>query len=271
MILVIKLASGEYKIETDSPLDISIPLDFSGSQPNAYGAAAASAKTCEFGSFIGDTRRGGNCNFEEYTVIPHCNGTHTECVGHISNERISIIESLKDVFVPSTLISIVPENAADTDEKYDPKKDEGDLLITLKNLKDSLIYTNKDFLQGLIIRTLPNDDTKKSRNYSDTKAPFFSLAAMEYIVSLGVKHLLVDIPSVDRASDEGKLSTHHIFWNVEQGSHEVDMKNHSAKTITEMIYVPDEVPDGRYMMNLQIAPFASDAAPSRPVLFGIKN
>jgi hypothetical protein len=38
-----------------------------------------------------------------------------------------------------------------------------------------------------------------------------------------------------------------------------------------MIYVPDEISDGEYLLNLQIAPFVSDASPSRPVLFKIKN
>ena len=37
--------------------------------------------------------------------------------------------------------------------------------------------------------------------------------------------------------------------------------------MTELIYVPEEIPDGRYLLNLQIADFTSDAAPSRPVLF----
>ena len=38
-----------------------------------------------------------------------------------------------------------------------------------------------------------------------------------------------------------------------QGSHEVDKANHSLNTITEMIYVPDSVKDGNYILNLQIA------------------
>ena len=35
---------------------------------------------------------------------------------------------------------------------------------------------------------------------------------MNYIVELGVKHLLVDFPSVDRLLDEGRLTCHNIFW-----------------------------------------------------------
>ena len=37
---------------------------------------------------------------------------------------------------------------------------------------------------------------------------------MNYIVSLGVQHLLVDTPSVDRLLDDGNLSAHNIFWQT---------------------------------------------------------
>jgi kynurenine formamidase len=123
------------------------------------------------------------------------------------------------------------------------------------------------FLKALIIRTLPNDNTKMSRNYSAQKPPFLSLDAMNFITELGVEHILVDLPSIDRAYDQGKLNTHHLFWNVASGSHETSSHSLVNKTITEMIYAADEIPDGSYLLNLQIAPFASDAAPSRPLLY----
>jgi arylformamidase len=271
MILEFKLSSGVYKIDSDAPLDISIPLIFNGEQPNTYGVDNASSKACEVGDFIGDTRRGGSCNFDEYKLIAHCNGTHTECIGHISLERIAINETLNDVFIPSALITVQPEKADSTQDTYSPVKDNNDYLITKVTLENKLGNANKDFLEGLIIRTLPNDDSKKSRRYMDNQPAFFSLEAMEYIKQLGVKHLLTDLPSVDRTFDEGKLSAHHIFWNVEQGSHQVDAASHSLNTITEMIYVPDNVPDGLYLLNIQAAPFKSDASPSRPVIFKIQK
>jgi len=272
MILEFALSSGIFKIDTTFSLDISIPLDFNGKQPNTYNVENASAKACVVGDFIGDTRRGGSCNFEEYRLIAHCNGTHTECLGHITDERISINETLKDVFIPSTLITVQPESANLTNDMYSPAKNKEDLLITRKSLEVKLSDINSDFLEGLIIRTLPNDDSKKTRKYVDNPPPFFSLDAMEYIKQLNVKHLLVDIPSVDRTFDEGQLSVHHIFWDIEQGSHKAETENHSEyslNTITEMIYTPDSINDGNYILNLQIASFKSDASPSRPIIFKI--
>jgi hypothetical protein len=76
------------------------------------------------------------------------------------------------------------------------------------------------------------------------------------------------LPSVDKEKDEGKLLAHKAFWNVK----DVNDLNADARlncTITEMIYVPDEVLDGAYVLNLQIASFENDASPSKPILYQI--
>lgn len=265
-----KLNNKVYSCDTSKPIEISIPVKFNGEQPNTYNVDKATAKAYEAGDFIGDTRRGGGCNFEEYRIIPHCNGTHTECVGHISLERISINETLKESFFPASLISLNPEKAFDTNDNYSPDKNENDLLITRKLIEEKLKGTDTHFHDALVIRTLPNNNSKRSRNYMENQPPFFSIEAMDYIAELKVKHLLIDIPSVDRTFDEGKLSTHHIYWNVEQGSHEVSRENHSLKTITEMVYIPEEVKDGKYLLNIQIPDFVSDAAPSRVCLYKLE-
>lgn len=238
-----------------NPIDISIPLRFDGPQPNAYGVEPASAKVCEYGELVGDTRRGGSCNFERITFIPHCNGTHTECVGHITNERISVRDCLVDVMMPALLISVEPEMRG------------RDLVISTESLKQVQPSATAVGSHALIIRTLPNDDSKLSQNYNgDNIPPYFTNEAMQFIVECGFKHLLVDLPSVDRLFDEGKLTNHRIFWNVERGSRELNPKSRIHSTITELIYVPNDVADGAFLLNLQIAPFESDAAPSRPII-----
>ena len=97
---------------------------------------------------------------------------------------------------------------------------------------------------------------------------FFSIDAMEYIVSLGVHHLLVDMPSVDRLLDDGHLSTHNIFWETKLKEFNPNTKN---KTITEMIFASENIKDGSYLVNLQIPAFVSDAAPSRPILYKVND
>ena len=244
--------------------DISIPLRFNGAQPNAYGVTQATSMPVRAGELVGDTRQGGSVNFEEYSFIPHCNGTHTECVGHITDERISIRECLNDVIVSALLVTVQPE------------RDGGDLVLTLAGLKEKLVAPRTPLEAGtpavqpekaLIVRTLPNDRSKLTAQYGDANIPpYFTAETMEYIVESGFKHLLVDIPSIDRLFDDGKLANHRIFWNMEPGSRETNADTRIHSTITEMIYVPNEIEDGEYLLNLQIAPFESDCAPSRPIL-----
>ena len=240
-------------------IDISIPLRFNGPQPNAYGVEPAISKACVAGDMVGDTRRGGSVNFEQYTFIPHCNGTHTECVGHITNERISVRDCLKEVFIPAVLVSVEAENI-DGDESLLTK-------AGLLNAMEVITYVWATDT-ALIVRTLPNGEGKLTRQYGgDDIPPYFTTEAMEFIVEAGFKHLLVDLPSIDRIYDDGKLTNHRIFWNVELGSFETHAASRIYSTITELIYVPNHVADGEYLLNLQIAPFESDASPSRPVIF----
>ena len=269
----LRLESKGAVLEYDAanPIDISISLRFNGPQPNAYGVEPASSRACEYGPLVGDTRRGGSCNFERYTVIPHCNGTHTECVGHITNERISVRECLQDVLLNARLVSVLPSDRSKTNENYAVEIGGSDLLISRSDLQtayEGVPSAAGNRADALIVRTLPNEDGKLIQSYLGTNVPpYFTTEAMEYIVESGVKHLLVDLPSIDRLYDEGKLSNHRIFWNVEQGSFEANRDSRMRSTVTELIYVSDEVEDGDYLLNLQIAPFESDCAPSRPVLF----
>ncbi len=235
--------------------DISIPIRFNGPQPNAFGVEAATSRP------IGDTREGSSANFEQYTFIPHCSGTHTECVGHITDERISVLDCLTDVFLKALLVSVDAEEYGK------------DLVLSKRSLSDALaaltyVRATDTEPTALVVRTLPNDDSKLTRRYGDASVPpYFTADAMEWIVGCGFKHLLVDMPSIDRMFDEGKLVNHRIFWNVASGSREINAATRMTSTITELIYVPNEVADGEYLLNLQIAPFVADAAPSRPVLF----
>ena len=80
----------------------------------------------------------------------------------------------------------------------------------------------------------------------------------------GVQHLLIYLPSVDKESDGGELAFHHAFWGVPNNLQ-------FDKTITELVYIKENIKDGSYILNLQVAPFENDASPSRPVLYQISE
>lgn len=267
MIISFKLDEEKYEFDETKPINIAIPLNFNDTQPNAYDVGRAVSEPYQAGEIIGDTRLGGSVNFEQVKFIPHCNGTHTECVGHITNERISVNDCLQDAFILADLISVKPEKASETNDSYSVELNDDDLMITRKSLENCGLQIQDYKTRGLIIRTLPNDESKLSRIYLNDIPPFFSNEAINYITELKIEHLLVDLPSIDRIFDEGKLTNHRTFWNVKQRSFEISNKTFINRTITELIYVPNEIKDGKYLLNLQITAFQADASPSRPILF----
>lgn len=250
-------------------IDISIPLHFNSSQPNTYGVSLAHAEAYRSGGWVGDVREGGSCNFETISLTPHCNGTHTECIGHITEERFQIRTQLLDSLIPCTVVTVTPRLAAETLDHYEPALGPSDRVIDRDMLWEAMPTHAGSFYKAIAIRSLPNPEAKMQRDYMEESPAFFTLDAMQYLVDLGMQHLLTDLPSVDRLFDEGKLRAHRVFWNVEPGSKSAGEDGRRHATITEMIFLPDDVADGPYLLNLQIAPFMADAAPSRPVLFPI--
>ncbi|MFT4926833.1 MAG: arylformamidase [Phenylobacterium sp.] len=257
----------DYQAHLADSKNIAIAVHFDGEQPNHFSVPVASAHAIEGGGFVGDTRRGGSCNVDQITMVPHCNGTHTECVGHIIDERLSVNQLLQDNLLATRLITVSPTLVSGPTDDYTPALDNGDKLIDKACLVEQLADINDEELAALVVRTLPNDAEKQSMSYDELHyPPFFSHDAIRYLNQRGVKHLLVDFPSLDRMHDEGNLSSHHLFWQVKPLSRTLDELVLSFKTITEMVYIGADISDGLYLLNLQIAPFELDAAPSRPML-----
>lgn len=264
MKMTMRIGGRDYAVRMDRAHDIAIPVRFDDVQLSAFGAPPARMAAYEAGSFVGAVARGGSCNCETYTITPHCNGTHTEGVGHITSDRRAIRDSAPEGFLPATLVSVMPGAAT---EDYEPAPQDGDRMITRAALAATLAGVDADFCAAMVIRTLPNGLDKKTRDYGLAMPPYLSHDAMRLLVEMDVKHLLVDMPSVDRLDDGGRLGNHRIFWGVAPGDRNPPP---SEKTITELVYVPDTVRDGHYLLNLQVAAFDADAAPSRPVLYEVE-
>ena len=254
--MIIKI--NNFEVDLSKPIDISIPLTNTDANPIAWYLSKPEIKPVIFGNWTGSVQSGASTNFNTIVFNPHAHGTHTECLGHITKDFYSINQCLKQFFFLAELISVQPEQQGE------------DMVITLENITAALDVTLKlgEPKEALIIRTLPNLEMKKHQNYSNTNPPYLSEDAAIFIRESGIQHLLIDLPSVDKEHDEGKLLAHKAFWNVKNVNH-LNADARWNATITEMIYVSDEVPDGNYFLNLQIASFENDASPSKPVLYKI--
>lgn len=248
MIASLELDKKEVKIDLSQGIDISMPIRASKKNPTAWYVDPPKIEAVKTEQFVGSVKEGGSVNFRTIFFNPHGHGTHTECVGHISEEVYSVNKMLTQFFYWAELISVKPVTATN-----------GDLVITKELLVSTLHAISKE-TKALVIRTIPNEVDKLEMQYSNTNPAYLDKEAMQYIVDIGIDHLLIDLPSVDREVDGGELAAHHIFWNYPS-------KTQFHKTITEMVYISNTILDGTYLLNLQIASFENDASPSKPVLY----
>ena len=249
MIALITHNSKKHQIDLSKPLDISIPLSDSKDNVNAWYIGMPKIKPAKVDGAVISVAEGAVVNFNNIKFNPHAHGTHTECVGHITEEFYSINKYLKTFFFFAELITVAPEKLGD------------DFVISKKQVQFALGNKKRD---AVIIRTIPNTNEKLSMHYSHTNPPYLLEDAAVLLREKGVKHLLIDLPSVDKEKDNGELLCHNAFWNT-TGKLRLDA------TITEFIFVPNYVNDGTYFLNIQISPFENDASPSKPVLYQIEN
>jgi hypothetical protein len=99
--------------------------------------------------------------------------------------------------------------------------------------------------------------------------PYLSREAAQLLVERGIEHLVVDLPSLDRTHDEGRLTAHRIFFGLPPHASELARATRARCTVTELARIPDTVRDGSYLLELQVPAIAGDAVPSRPLLFAL--
>ena len=242
-------AGCSYAYDPAAPLDISLPLAAGlDGQPNCFWAEPVQVDTIRVGSFVGSVALGGSTNYQRVHVTPHGNGTHTECYGHISPDpAVTLNQCLRRFLFVAQVVSITPQ-----------PQPNGDLVVMLADVQAAL--PPGPLPEALVLRTLPNTATKRQRHYSGTNPTYTEPALAHWLVAQGVQHFLLDLPSVDREEDAGQLLAHHAFWHYPE-------QPRCGATITELIFVPDTVTDGLYLLNIQTTSLELDASPSKPVLY----
>jgi len=245
MKIQVEIEGVNYAADLGNPHEIGIQLQDGESNPNCFYADRPSIRAFQAGEFIGDIQKGSPVNFKNVFFNPHGNGTHTECSGHVKDNGLKVGDLLKKFFFLCHLITVEPESK------------DGDWVIYEDKLPANALTPG---IQALVVRTLPNSPDKKLLNYSGSNPPYFDPGFMLELNRAGICHFLTDLPSVDREQDGGKLLSHFAFWNN-------SFNDRTRCTITELVYVPDYLEDGIYLLEMQIMNLGLDAAPSRPVLY----
>lgn len=263
----IALGDREVAVDLSRPVSLAVEVDFAGPQARHFGAPRASSQPLTVPGFAGSVARGASCNCDSITLVPHCNGTHTECAGHLTRERLDAWRVAPPGPLPALLLSIEPQADGTSAEESDPAPSAGDRLVTARALAQCWPRALPFEPRALVIRTLPNSAAKRLHDYSEETPPYLSREAARLLVERGIEHLIVDLPSIDRARDGGRLSAHRIFFGLPPGSSTLAQVARPGATVTELAFIPDEVRDGACLVELQLPALAGDAVPSRPLLY----
>lgn len=251
----LKLSDTIY-IDTNKGHDISIALSNDPNSVRAWYCEPITIEPVKTDSFIGDVNQGGSVNFRNIKLNPHGNGTHTECVGHISKEYITLNKCLKEFHFIAALISVQPKKL--NNQEFNAE----DFIVDAELISQAYKKLNKNLSfqpTAIIIRTLPNAAQKTTTNYSNTNPTYLTVDAINFLDENNIEHLIVDLPSIDREEDKGELIAHHAFWQY-------PINTQLGKTITELVFIPDAIKDGIYFLDLQITSLESDASPSKLML-----
>jgi kynurenine formamidase len=253
MMINLTMSWGDGLVQADlsKGVDLSFPLTPGMNNPTAWYCGPVTMEPVKGEGFVGAVSQGGSVNFRTITFNPHGHGTHTESYGHIAPEIFPVNQSLTQFFFPAVVVTILPEPYGE------------DLRLTTSAIAAALRSYNAGF-KAVIFRTSASHSGPMVKDYSHTNPPYLEAEAAAYLRDLGVEHLLIDLPSVDREVDGGALLAHRAFWNYPDAPRE-------KATITELIHVPAALADGAYLLLLMLPNMENDAAPSRPILYPIQS
>jgi kynurenine formamidase len=258
MIATLELGGEMRRVDLSAGKGLAIPIDRSGRHPRFFTQEPVRFETLSGGDFIGRVADGGSCNVDSVHLIPHCHGTHTEGPGHVTRAAEPVQAGLPTGLIPAAVCS-APAVLNGRDRPAGP----GPVI-------EAAALDWPDWVEALIVRTLPNDPEKCRRDYGlDPDYPLLSIEAMAAIAGGGIRHLLIDTPSVDAADDGGRLVQHRRFWGMGPDDPQPG-PGRTGCTITEMIFVPDSVVDGLYLLSLGVGQLHCDASPSAPTVFPLQ-
>lgn len=261
----------EVLVDLARPRSVALEQHFDTRQPRHFEAPPAISLPLRVGTFTGEVNNGASCNCRQITLVPHCSGTHTEGVGHLTSETHDVLTVIPTRLLPALLVSITPVATKQTREDTIPLPEPEDLLITREAISAAWPRDLAWQPVALLIRTLPNGPDKLSRDYSREPAPYLTRQAVNDLVIRGIQHLVLDLPSLDRSHDDGRLTGHRLYFGMPGTSRSLADARRASCTITELAWFAPDIEDGPYALQLQAPSFGGDAVPSRPLLYPLQS
>ncbi len=242
MQLEIEHCQKKFKINQNIYFDITIPIQ-KQENVNCYFLDSPSFQYFESPEFSGNLSKGGSVNCEKISFYPHASGTHTECALHVYPVDFTMKDFNLPALMPAVVLTLNP------------------ICSNLDSFIDDTLlnnFNNDLNAEVIVLRTLPNLSDKLNKNYSNTNPTYLKPNAIEVFKKMGFKHIVTDLPSIDKESDEGLLLSHKVWFKD---------NDYNYNTITELTYIQDDIKDGFYFISIKCPKIQTDAVPSSVVLY----
>lgn len=259
----LSIRQSQWAFSIDASSDWSVPATLEEERTDAFGLDPTRLQPVP----IGGGRRlvvaeGASVNCSNLHINPHGAGTHTECIGHISEEAREVRTLRIPALLPATVLSVVPVRLATTTERYDGTCHPDDRVVPVEPLARAFAeLAQPGFDSAIVVRTREDDDAALS--WSGRNPPYLTREAMAFLAALPTQHLLVDLPSIDREDDGGGVPNHLCWWGLPAGERSEAAARYPDRSLTELVHVPQHCGDGAWILGLQLPAVGGDAVPSR--------
>ena len=182
-----------WSVQTE-PVDLSVPVNPQSGLPRAWYQGPAKATPVQSDGWIGSVADGGSVNFRNVQFNPHAHGTHTETREHIHDTFEPVDALVRSGAVPFLMPAILIE--------AQPQPQGEDWVVPLSSLQavESQIQAHRPLA---VVLRCTNGDIQQ--DWSHTNPPYLQRGFAELLVDHDIKHLLLDLPSVDREVTLGNL------------------------------------------------------------------
>ncbi len=258
--ITVTLAGRRYRADLDAAASLAAGWPAAAHGRYFFDAPPPERGPLAVAGFRGAVAAGGSCNAERLSLVPHCHGTHTEGIGHLTDEPLDVRDCLPHAPLPAWLGTAVPVTAAQSADTLHPAGEAGDQVIDCAALE----HWPLAIASAVILRTRRGAPLRfaASADYA-----YLTPAAMAVLAAGTVQHLLLDTPSLDRLQDGGALANHRRYWGLPAGATDGALASHPRRTVTELLEIPATLDDGWYLLNLHAPNLPGDAVPSQPWLY----
>jgi kynurenine formamidase len=193
-------------------------------------------------------------------------------VGHLTREPFDAYRVVPAGLTEALLLTVAPvQPAQEPGESTEPAPRAGDRLITRRALETAWApYADRANTRplALVIRTRHElAPSGRPDGAAGPPPPYLTREAARLLVERGIEHLVIDLPSIDREHDAGRLTAHRIFFGLPANSRELAEATRRQATVTEFADIPDDLEDGSYLLAIHVPAWRGDAVPCRPLLY----